>query len=84
MNLNQRKQIMKMLSSELTFSGIKVLDQYLHNSTYYCITCKYEKLSYTISISESGINLKYDLNNVRQTIDFNSFSLLIEHIKEVK
>ena len=82
--LSPNKHFMIMVSNELTFSGIKVLERFLHDASIYCISCEHNKIRYTISIYEDNLNLKYDLNNSRQSFDFQSISLLIEHIKEDK
>lgn len=80
--LSTNKNLMIMLSNEITFSGIKVLERFLHDGSIYCISCEYNKIRYIISINEKSLNLKYDLNNLRNSLDFQSISLLIEHIKK--
>lgn len=82
--LSSNKHFMIMVSNELTFSGIKVLERFLHDGSIYCISCEHNDIRYTISINEDNLNLKYDLNNSRQSLDFQSISLLTEYIKEVK
>lgn len=81
--LKEDKKLMEMFSNELMFNGVKVIERYFNAGAYH-ISCEYKKVRYTLTISSEKINLKYDIDNVRKSLDFKSLSELIDHIKEDK